>query len=107
MSGFSRPVNAAPIEGDLDVTGDYLRDGISIFASGNAFVDAEIPAGALNDLNVTFLLANTPFMGSVYLWINGLLQKEGALFDYTISGDTITFNIAPPSGSILLASYRK
>ncbi len=106
MSGFTRPVNAAPVVGDLDVTaGDYLRDSIPLLASGNGFVDAEIPVGAIDSVNVTYTIAFTPYVGSQYIWLNGLLQHEGD--DYTILVDTITFIIAPPSGSTLLASYRK
>lgn len=108
MSGFTRPANATPIVGDLDVTdGDYLRDGAPLLESGNGFVDMEIPAGAIDDLNTTYLIAFTPYAGSVHLWLNGVLQREGALNDYTIAGDTITFNVAPSTNSTLVASYRK
>ncbi len=108
MSGFTRPVNASPVVGDLDVTGgDYLRDGVPLLDSGNGFVDEETPAGAIDNVNVTYTIAFTPYTGSVHLWLNGILQRTGALNDYTISGTTITFNVAPSTNSTIVASYRK
>ena len=108
MSGFTRPVNAAPIVGDLDVTaGDYLRDGVPLLDSGNGFVDMEIPVGAIDDVNVTYTIAFTPYTNSVHVWMNGVLQRVGGLNDYTISGTTITFNVAPSTNSTLVVSYRK
>lgn len=70
------------------------------------FIDNETPAGTINGLNVTFTLANTPFAGSEHIFKNGLRQKPGGGNDYTISGNTITFAVAPLGGSILLADYR-
>lgn len=68
----------------------------------------EIPSGTINGSNVTFTLANTPVTGSLLLLLNRFPQIEGAGEDFTISGDEITFNSAPPTGSGLLAKeYKK
>ena len=71
------------------------------------FVESETPTGAINNANKTFTLANTPTVGTVKLYVNGLRQEVGATNDYTISGATITMITAPPTGSRILADYRK
>ena len=71
------------------------------------FVLSEVPSGAINGSNVTYTLANTPIAGTVQLYLNGIRQLAGAGNDYTISGATITYLTAPPTGSALLADYRK
>lgn len=63
----------------------------------------ETPSGTVNGSNVTFTLANTPATSSLKLTVNGL--KKRLTTDYTISGTTITFVIAPASGSTLYAEY--
>ena len=65
----------------------------------------ETPSGSINGSNVTFTLSTTPVAGSEVLFLNGQLQEQGASSDYTISGDTITFADAPPSGSVLTAIF--
>lgn len=71
------------------------------------FVDREVPSGAINGVNVTYTLANTPVLGSEHIYLNGLLQDVGAGNDYTISGATITYLAAPLTGEKLVVSYRK
>ena len=71
------------------------------------FVDKEIPSGAINSSNTTFVLANTPTAGSEHGYLNGILQETGAGNDYTITGATITYLTAPLTGDKLRFSYRK
>lgn len=88
--------------------GQFQTAGTPIFASGGIFVDKEVPTGVINGVNVTFTLASTPQVGSEHVFLNGELQNPGGSNDYTISGSTITFNVAPPtSTSALLVDYRK
>ncbi len=71
------------------------------------FGDAEVPAGAINGSNDTFVLANAPSpAASLALFRNGLLQTAGN--DYTLSGATITFNAwaIPQLDDTLEAFYR-
>lgn len=70
------------------------------------FVTGETPSGTVNGINVTFTTAFTP-AGNFHLWVDGLLQKEGGGNDFTRSGPTITFVIAPDTGSIITSSYVK
>ena len=52
-----------------------------------------------------FTLSSTPVDNSVQVFLNGLLQEKGAGKDYTQSGTSITFSIAPETGDILLVHY--
>jgi len=76
--------------------------------SSETAVDGETPGGTVNGSNATFTLANTPASGSLHLFVNGIRQRAGSGNDYTISGDTITFETAaiPLTGDVLLADYR-
>lgn len=66
----------------------------------------EVPSGTINGSNTTFTLAHTPASAnSVLLFENGVAQTQGGSSDYTISGATITYNTAPPTGTLLLAQY--
>lgn len=75
-------------------------------SSGN-FADYEIATGAINGLNVTFTLANTPNPStSVYGVLNGVVGYNNAGGDFTVAGNTVTYAIAPPLGATLWFSYR-
>lgn len=71
-------------------------------------VDSETPSGTINGSNAVFTLANTPVSGSESVFVNGIVQDEGAGNDYQISGATITFEAAsiPQSGAKVRVSYR-
>ena len=71
--------------------------------TGSSLVRNEIPAGTINGSNTVFTLASTPATGSARIYLNGVRQKTTD--DYTISGATVTFVTAPPTGSNLLADY--
>jgi hypothetical protein len=61
----------------------------------------------INGSNAVFTLATAPSpAGSLELYLNGLLMRQGA--DYQISANTITFFLAsiPQTGDLLVASYR-
>jgi len=68
-------------------------------------ITGETPSGLIDGANTTYTLANTPVAGTVRVYLNGLRQEEGSGKDYQISGDTITFAVAPDSGDILLVDY--
>jgi flagellar hook protein FlgE len=71
------------------------------------FVHNEVPSGTVDGANAAFTLANTPTVGSVQVFLNGLLQKPGVGKDYTVSAATITFVAAPLTGDLILAHYMK
>lgn len=60
------------------------------------------PTGTINGVNTSFTLSPTPAASSnVNCFANGLQQQQGAGNDYTISGATITYLTAPPTGTKL------
>lgn len=71
------------------------------------FVFGEVPDGTINGTNKVFTLANSVLGNAIDVFLNGLIQKGGGE-DYTLSdGNTITFVVAPPTGSILFVDYIK
>lgn len=70
------------------------------------FFDAETPGGIVDGNNNTFTLVNPPSGSSLSLYRNGLYMS--ANFDYTLSGNTITFaaGAIPQPGDTLIGSYR-
>ena len=91
----------------VDGTSGPCGSGGGTTTSNAAFVDSEVPGGALNGSNSVFTLANTPNPpSSVALYRNGLLLKQN--LDYTIAANSVTFlaGATPQTGDMLLASYR-
>jgi hypothetical protein len=71
-------------------------------ADTGANLNQGAPTGTINGSNVTFTLSPTPAAGSnVNCFENGIQQQQGAGNDYTISGATITYLTAPPTGTKL------
>jgi hypothetical protein len=97
-------INNAPVDGYF-----LAFDNASGKLEFRAGIDAvtEIPTGAINDVNDTFTITNTPADQSIAVYLNGLYQEEGSGKDYQLSGTTIVFNTAPNTGDLLIASYTK
>jgi len=70
-----------------------------------SFICREVPGGSIDGSNRNFLIANTPNPNSEQLFLNGVLQNQGTLNDYTISGQTITFSVAPNVDDVVLVNY--
>jgi len=67
---------------------------------------AETPTGAINGSNAVFVLVNAPNPPESLIMVkNGIDQREGVGDDYTISGNTITFEAGnvPQTGDSLVA----
>lgn len=69
-----------------------------------AYVDHEVPSGAINGTNTVFNLLAVPATGSEYVYLNGILMKPGV--DYMMVGKTITLVTAPTPNAILQVNYR-
>ena len=95
-------LNAAAIS-DFNTAAD-ARVATAIAAK---FVTRETPTGAVNGTNTSFVLANTPVVGSESVFLNGILQEPGVGNDYTISAATITYLTAPVAGDKVRVSYVK
>jgi len=55
--------------------------------------------------NTTYTLAESVLSGTEYVYVNGILQKEGSSNDYTVSGANIVFTSANQGGDIVVVSY--
>lgn len=66
----------------------------------------EVPSGSIDGINAAFTTLHIPTGLSVFL--NGLKQTAGAGNDYTLSGQTITFNAdcIPQTGDVIEVNYR-
>jgi hypothetical protein len=66
----------------------------------------DIPSGLTNGVNYTFELSETPTPPeALMLYVDGVLQRQGVIGDYTIAGKIITMNYIPKVGSNLSATY--
>lgn len=83
-----------------------VRTIVTITGGGSNYnlSDNETPTGTINGVNTDFTLANEPVAGTLKLYRNGIRQKIDE--DFTLSGNIITFIIAPQVGEILLADYQ-
>lgn len=78
---------------------------IQSMADGSYFYENDNPTGDINGINQDFDLTATPNpSASCVVFLNGAFQTP--TIDYTISGNTITMVVAPPTDSILRANYR-
>lgn len=86
--------------GSIPQPGDIL---IAVALKSAAFTTI---SGAINGVNTVFTLAVSP--GFLALYRNGILQSSQAGGDYTLSGNTITFNAGavPQTGDNLLAKVQ-
>ncbi len=68
------------------------------------FVD-ETPSGTVNGSNTAFTLSQIPFDAddSVQVFLDGL--KQTRVTDYTVSGSTVTFVVAPALGQSIRVNY--
>jgi hypothetical protein len=99
------------VAGDNGTWGGYLNNGMTIIDTNLQFYsDNEDLTSQITGSNTTFTLANNPNPDtSLHLYYNGIRQRPGASYDYTLSGTTITLNFTPsvgPPTDTLLADYR-
>lgn len=79
--------------------------GFSKMAMDLRIVDPYIPTGTINGVNTDFTLIKTPNpSGSLKVYRGGALQSLTE--DYTLSGVTITFLVAPVVGEIIKVEHR-
>lgn len=99
---------------DSTITLNTATNPPTLSAPGSAppfpvFVDAVVPTGTVDGVNVTFTLPSAPNpASSLELVLNGLVQTSGGSGgDFNLTGSTITYNTAPAIGGKLLAYYRR
>lgn len=68
----------------------------------------EQPSGVVNGVNAVFTLSNSPYDNSLLLYKNGLLMIPSGVsdvtYDFVLSGNTVTYVAAPPSGTLHIAA---
>lgn len=69
------------------------------------FVFDEVPTGLINGTNRAFQIANTPALGTLQVFLNGMRVYGGVEQDYELAGSQITFASAPSDNSRLTADY--
>jgi hypothetical protein len=75
-------------------------------ADGGANLNQGAPTGLINGSNTSYTLSPAPTTAAnVNCFLNGLQQQQGAGNDYTISGSTITYLTAPPTGAKLNCTW--
>jgi hypothetical protein len=81
--------------------------------AGNLLADSvvfnEVPGGAVDGSNNTFTLADVPEDGTLMVFVNGLLMREGSSDDFSLAGKTITFHAGavPGAGEWIRVMYRR
>lgn len=79
--------------------------GFSVMAMEQHIIDDATPTGTVNGVNTDFTIAHKPSPAtSLKVYVNG--QRFKLTEDYTLSGVTISFVTAPPTGSIITCDYR-
>lgn len=74
-------------------------------AVSNTDIAVENESANCNGATTNFTIDNTPIANSVQVFLNGLLQEEGSGKDYTLTGTTVAFAIAPETNDILIIHY--
>lgn len=64
-----------------------------------------VGVGSVDGNTTAFTLEFTPAANSLQLFVNGVLRREGV--DYTLTGVTVVFGLAPIAASLILATYKK
>ena len=103
LTGNSVIMNYSPSSGSSVIAtyGYVLTPSVGSYTSW-----MEVPMGFVDGTNNIFTLSNNPQPSSALMfYVNGILQRQGITFDYTISSNTITMNYTPNSGSVLITTY--
>ena len=80
------------------------QDWVQAEAAVGRLVHDETPTGAVNGVNTSYTLANSPTAGTLVVYEGGV--RKLLTTDFTLSGSTITMTYAPPDGSALRVDYR-
>lgn len=117
LTGALAAAQFPALTGDVITTAGSLATTVNHTISTGFFkytdmVFSETPSGAINGVNTTFTIANTPATGfgsvnSLEVFLNGVLLESGAGNDYTVSGTTITMLLVPQTSDKLRVCYNK
>jgi len=90
----------------MQIASNLLGVKANLYIAASNYIIRETPTGTIDGSNTAFTLASAPSpTNTEAVFLNGILQEPGAGNDYTISGATITFAVAPPTGSRVKVNY--
>jgi len=69
------------------------------------FINNETPTGAIDGANTDYRLVKGPQTDSLKVFVNGVRMRSGSSNDYTLLGNTLTFNTALLTDDVLLTDY--
>lgn len=101
QTGTTVTIVDAPQTGD-DLACFYGYVGVGVI-TGLTSVVREVLGGAADGTNTAFTHAYAPSSGTEMIFMSGVLQNAGD--DYTLSGSTAIFIVAPFAGARILSSY--
>lgn len=98
-------LNSSPIQANQAATKEYVDSAVGTSGGLEARDRFVVSDGA----QTAYTLSFTPKQGSEQVFLNGIALFEGALDDYTIATNTITFNAAVQltSGDVIHVRYKK
>lgn len=76
---------------------------LNLKAGRDAFAIGVVPSGSINGVNTAFVCPQTPYAGSVEVFLNGLRMIEG--ISYTFLTATVTFITPPETGDTVIFNY--
>lgn len=93
------------LAGNIPQTGDNLW---AVYTTAAGPFTYEVPTGTVNGVNAVFTLSAAPSGVSLQLYKDGMFQRAGSGFDYTLAGSTVTFEAGnlPQTGDNLFAIYQ-
>ena len=94
------------VDRNAETAGRIRRNFQRLAESNNYVFNAQL-TGTINGTNAVFTLPSAPRSGTLMLYVNGLLMREGG--DYTRSGATVTFlaGAVPETGDWMSALYAR
>ena len=102
-------IQSAPTDGYVlywnDGAGKLDYKDLNVEAVLDTDIKYENESSNCNGIETDFTLDSTPVENSVQVYLNGIIQEEGTGKDYSLTGTTVSFSLAPESGDILLIHY--
>lgn len=108
---FNNNITAASIIRSGGTSAQFLKADGSVdsntYVNLSRFVMHEVPSGTVDGVNKVFTIANTPLVGKLIVFLNGIKLEAGSGNDYTISSNTITFEtgMTPQIGDKVAVTY--
>jgi hypothetical protein len=94
-------------EGFWDVIKDDNNVTSPTFTKNAVTVGPISPVGLVDGINREYTLPHVPLVGTLQVYYNGLLQKQGETYDYLEADRVVEFNQPPHEGSTITVIYER